>query len=171
MTQDVVIKGDKFLLRSFTQNDIEIKVSWLNDPEIKKTLILKDEISVKTTLEWFNNSRTDLTRKDFIIETNTGEIIGTIGLRKISEQQRSACIYIIIGDKAYWGKGVMFETERMLITWAFREAGLEKIWAHVRSLNIASIITMKKLGFKRDTGSDTTPDILCFTLLKQEFRI
>jgi RimJ/RimL family protein N-acetyltransferase len=170
MTPDILIKGHKFLLRPFTEHDIEIKVSWLNDPEIKKALILKDEISVSTTLEWFNNSKTDPTRKDFIIETNTGEIIGTIGLRKISEQQRSACIYIIIGNKAYWGKGVMFETERLLINWAFKEAGLEKIWAYVRSLNIASIITMKKLGFKCDTGSDTNQDVLYFTLFKQDFR-
>jgi Acetyltransferases, including N-acetylases of ribosomal proteins len=171
MTQDVLIRSDKFLLRPFTENDVEIKVSWLNDPEIKKTLILKDEISVKTTLEWFNNSRADPTRKDFIIETNGGEIIGTIGLRKISEQQRSACIYIIIGNKAYWGKGVMFETERMLITWAFKEAGLEKIWAHVRSSNIASVITMKKLGFKCNVDSDADQDVLYLTLSMQGFRL
>jgi RimJ/RimL family protein N-acetyltransferase len=169
--KNVSIKGDKFLLRPFTENDIEIKVSWLNDPEIKKTLILKDQISVKTTLEWFNNSKTDPTRKDFIIETNDGEIIGTIGLRKISQKEHSACIYIIIGNKEYWGKGVMFETERLLINWAFKEAGLEKIWAHVRFSNVASVITMKKLGFKCNVSSDAGQDIFYLTLSRQDFRL
>jgi hypothetical protein len=65
----------------------------------------------------------------------------------------------------------MFETERMLITWAFKEMGLKTIWAHVRSLNIASVITMKKLGFKCNAGSDASQDIFYLTLPRQDFRL
>jgi RimJ/RimL family protein N-acetyltransferase len=169
MANDALIKGKTIFLRPFSEQDIKIKVLWLNDPEIKNNLILKDEINLQTTLEWFKSSQNDPTRKDFIIETNDGKVIGTIGLRKISIQERSSCIYIIIGDKEYWGKGIMFESERILIEWAFNEMEVEKIWADVRYSNIASIITMKKIGFKPDFDSNKRDDVLRFTLSKKDF--
>ena len=42
----------------------------------------------------------------------------------------------------------MLEAESLLIDWAFKDLGLYKIWATAIADNIASIITMKKLGFQ-----------------------
>jgi len=42
----------------------------------------------------------------------------------------------------------MLEAEGLLIEWGFNFLKFEKIWADAMVNNIASIITMKKLGFK-----------------------
>ena len=83
-----------------------------------------------------------------MIQADITEPVGLISLVNIDVAQKTAEIVIVIGDNNYWGKSVMLHAESLLIQWAFESLRLEKIWAQTRPENIASLITMKKLGFK-----------------------
>ena len=130
------------------KSDIKLKVEWFNDPEINKTLVVTERFELEKSIQWFKTAGKDPSRRDFVIENDQGESIGLVGLMHIDNTHSTAEIYIVIGRKDYWGKGVMLEAESLLIGWAFENLELYKICAPSLAENVASIITMKKLGFK-----------------------
>jgi RimJ/RimL family protein N-acetyltransferase len=144
----IIITGDNIVLRLPDKADIENRVRWFNDPEVRKSLIISEHFELEKTLRWFEKMQTDSSRIEFTIETIDKISVGVIGLAGIDSTHRTAEIYIVIGEKDFWGKGVMLEAESLLIDWAFNSVGLEKIWAEARPENVASLITMKKLGFE-----------------------
>jgi RimJ/RimL family protein N-acetyltransferase len=171
------IEGQKVTLRDMTKEDIVLKVKWFNDPDVNKTLLVEEKLQLDKSLEWFEQTRNDKTRRDFTIETVEGRPIGIIALVHISDVHKTAEIYIVIGEKDYWGKGVMLEAESLLIDWAFSSLKLEKIWADAVEDNIASIITMKKLGFqiegklrKERFLRGRRIDVIRLGLLKEDFK-
>ncbi|MBN2019144.1 MAG: GNAT family N-acetyltransferase [Sedimentisphaerales bacterium] len=170
------IQGQTVTLREMEKSDVANKVKWFNDPEVNKTLFLDEKLDLQKSLEWFNKSRSDTSRRDFVIETSDGRPIGNISLVHISDIHKTAEIFIAVGQKKFWGKGVMYEAEGLLIQWAFDFLKLEKIRADAYLNNIASIITMKKLGFqtegtlrKERYQDGLRLDVIRFGLLKEEF--
>lgn len=163
-------------LRSMTQADLPLKVRWYNDPEIRQTLILDERLELEKTRQWFEAVRDSASRLDLMIETEA-QPIGQISLVNIDARHQTAEIVLVIGEKAYWGKGVMLEAESLLIRWAFETLGLRKIWAQTRPENIASLITMKKLGFQVEGTLRSEKiiagrriDILHLGLLPEDFK-
>jgi RimJ/RimL family protein N-acetyltransferase len=174
---DTKNSGENVRLRRMEKKDLANKVKWFNDPEINATLQLDEPLRLDKTLEWFDKIKDDQSRMDFAIDTADNEPIGLAGLVHIDRLHRTAEIYCVIGEKKYWGKGIMYKVECILISRAFKEMGLEKIWACVYPSNIASIITMKKIGFKIEGTlrkekiiADQRTDIIRVGLLKEEFR-
>ncbi|MGD1041776.1 MAG: GNAT family protein [Sedimentisphaerales bacterium] len=171
------ITGDHIVLRPLNKADIENRVRWFNDPDVRKTLIISDRFELDKTIRWFDKTQHDNSRVEFAIETTEKIPVGVIGLAGIDSTHRTAEIYIVIGQKEFWGKGVMLEAECLLIDWAFKSLGLEKIWAQTRPDNIASLITMKKIGFQIEgtlrnekivNGQRTT--VLHLGLLREDFK-
>jgi diamine N-acetyltransferase len=172
-----IITGDHIVLRPLNKADIENRVRWFNDPDVRKTLIISERFELGKTICWFEKMQADDSRLEFVIETTEKTPVGVIGLAGIDSTHRTAEIYIVIGQKEFWGKGLMFEAECLLINWAFNSLGFEKIWAEARPDNIASLITMKKIGFQvegtlRDekivNGQRTT--VLHLGLLRGDFK-
>ena len=98
------IAGERDRLRPLEKSDLEYRVKWFNDPEVSENLILDEKLNLEKTIKWFDSAQKDESRRDFVIETVDKQSIGFIGFRKISEQNRSACVYIVIGKKSYWAK-------------------------------------------------------------------
>jgi RimJ/RimL family protein N-acetyltransferase len=171
------IIGAHIRLRPMSEADLPLKVKWYNDPDIRKTLIVDEQFELDKTIEWFEAIKDSKSRLDLTIEVNDGKPIGLIGLVNIDRPHKTAEIVIVIGDKDYWGKGVMLEAESLLIEYAFSQMRLEKIWAQARTNNIASMITMKKLGFQVEGTlrqhvclDGKREDIFQVGLLKEEFK-
>jgi RimJ/RimL family protein N-acetyltransferase len=172
-----IIKSDVTVLRPLGRADIENRVRWFNDADVRKTLIISERYELEKTIRWFEKMQADDCRAEFVIETAEKIPVGIVGLAGIDSTHRTAEIYIVIGQKEFWGKGVMLEAERLLIDWAFNSLGLEKIWAQTRPDNIASLITMKKIGFQIEgtlrnekivNGQRTT--VLHLGLLREDFK-
>ncbi|MBE3144293.1 MAG: GNAT family N-acetyltransferase [Planctomycetes bacterium] len=171
------ITGDRIVLRPLNKADIENRVRWFNDPDVRKTLIVSEQFELGKTIRWFEKIQADDSRVELIIETPQNTAVGVVGLAGIDSTHRTAEIYIVIGQKELWGKGVMLEAECLLIDWAFNSRGLEKIWAEARLDNIASVITMKKIGFQIEGTlrcdkivDGRRIDVLRLGLLKNEFK-
>jgi RimJ/RimL family protein N-acetyltransferase len=130
------------------KTDVPYKVKWFNDPEVNKTLLMEEKLDLKRSLEWFERSRKDTSRRDLVIESTEGEPIGIMALVHIDEADGTAECFCVIGDKAYWGKGIGTEVHLLLADWAFKDLGLYKIWAYIRPENAAIINVIKRVGFK-----------------------
>lgn len=177
MNKDIYIPGDSIRLRPMTEADLPLRVTWFNDPEVRKTLTVSERFELEKTRTWFNAVQQDPSRVDLIIETQDRRPIGVIGFVHIDSVHKTAEIFLVVGEKDYWGKGVMFAAESLLMEWAFSQLGLEKIWAQADTDNVASLITMKKLGFqvegtlrKEVIQDGRRIDKLRLGLLKEEFK-
>jgi diamine N-acetyltransferase len=173
-----IITGNNVVLRPLSKADIENRIKWFNDPDVRRTLIISERFELEKTIHWFEKIQADDSRAEFVIETTEKMPVGVVGLAGIDSTHRTAEIYIVIGQKEFWGKGVMLEAECLLIDWAFNSLGLEKIWAQTRPDNVASLITMKKIGFQIEgtlrnekivNGHRTT--VLHLGLLREDFKL
>lgn len=172
------IISDNIVLRLLEPRDLSLKVQWYNDPDISRTLILEEPLELEKTRQWFEKIQHDPSRIDWLIEDKKSNPIGLISLVGIDADQKSAEIFIVIGEKEYWGKGVMLEAEAAVIQLAFDVLRLENIWAQARADNIASIITMKKIGFKMNKAltkeqiiKGQKVDVLHFDLSRENLKI
>jgi len=137
-----------------TRHDLPLKVQWYNDPEVRKTLIIDELFELEKTRQWFEAVRDSQSRLDLIIETPEGVPIGITGFVNIDREYQSAEIFIVIGRKDYWAKGIMLEAHKLLIEWGFKNLPITRIVGITRIENIGSIVTLKKLGFQRKRPDD-----------------
>ena len=140
-------------------------------------MILDEILELDKTIQWFEAIKDSESRLDLMIEADASMPIGQISLVNIDHHHKTAEITLVIGEKAFWGKGVMLEAESLLIGWAFENMGMEKIWAETRVENIASLVTMKKLGFRIDDTQGKEKiiegepiDIVHLNLLPEDFK-
>ena len=68
-------------------------------------------------------------------------------LGKINPNHKTADLSYIIGDKAFWGKGIASKMMQKMVNLAFEQLELEKIVAGVYATNLASISVLEKNKF------------------------
>jgi len=170
------IAGNNICIRPITESDLEMKVKWINDPDVHKYLHYEIPLRLDKTIDWFRRVSKDSSRYDFVIETTEADPIGLVGLIGINERYQTAEFYIAIGNKAYWGKGVGTEAASLIAKWAFGSLGLYKLWVTVRAENSAMIAMMKKIGYQTEgilreerVVDGKRVDIVRMGLLKKEF--
>lgn len=131
------------------ESDVEHKVNWFNDEEVRKTLNVEFPISVIGTKKWLHHVTQNPKRKDFIICSVSDDMpIGYIGLVNIDLTNHKAESYLGIGNKHYWGKGHASEARRLILDYAFDELALNRVYSYVWSENQTMQHINKKVGFK-----------------------
>jgi RimJ/RimL family protein N-acetyltransferase len=168
--------GRKVSLREMEKADVAYKVKWFNDPDVNKTLLIEEKLDLNKSLEWFEQSRKDASRRDFVIESREGKPIGIMALVHIDAMNGTAECFCVIGEKEYWGGGIGTEAHLLLADWAFKNLGLHKIWAHIRPENTAIIKVIEKIGFRVEGTQREEKciqgkrvDIMRIGLLRREF--
>ena len=87
---------------------------------------------------------------DLAIEQHgTGALLGRCGLKIDAGMQRSAMIWYVLAPQ-YWGRGFATEAVRALVSVAFREMALHRLWADIDPRNVGSLRVVEKLGFLRE---------------------
>ena len=148
-----LLAGKKLILRPFEPSDLsEEYLGWLNDPEVTRYLGVGREPatleSVRRYVARFKDSETDLLFA--IVDRQTEKHIGNVTLNHIHRVDKTADTGLMIGDKAFWGRGVAFEAWVLLIEHAFSKMGLRKIIAGAVAGNGASLSVLKRLGFREE---------------------
>ncbi len=137
--------------RKLEEKDLPDRVSWFNKKEINQ--YLSSEARLGTTLEkqkeWFDRYIKNSDRKMFVIESD-GRLVGNVGLTDISETDCNAGLFIVIGEKEYWGKGIGEQAIHFILDFAFNQLNLHKVWLYVCDANIGAINLYEKCGFKQE---------------------
>lgn len=145
--------GKKVRLRAYRKEDIPQSLEYINDPEVKKNLVigvpfplrLEDEEKFFSDLSAFKDTYS------FAIETLDGsKYIGGCGTNKVDWKNRYAMVGIFIGDKQYRGKGYGTDAMKVLINFIFNEMNLNKVKLCVFSFNQPAIKSYLKCGFKQE---------------------
>lgn len=172
-----LLVGAQTRLRPFEKEDIPLKVKWINDADVHQELHYEVPLSLSRTERWYANAVMDQTRRDFIIESHEGRPVGLTGLLDIHRINRTAEVFVTIGEKDWWGKGIGTEVESLMCEWGFEVLDLYKITGGIRTTNIACIKMSQKIGFQvegtlrqhRFIGGKRV-DVVVVGLLRDEFK-
>ncbi len=148
-----MIAGQKVRLRSIEQDDLPRFVKWFGDPEVRRHLSVYLPFSLAQEERWFENLLERLERQESVvlaIETVDGVHIGNVGLHALDWKNRNAELGIAIGDKAYWGQGYGGDAIRTLLSLAFGEMNLHRVFLRVDADNERGVRCYEKVGFRRE---------------------
>ncbi|MFO7676543.1 MAG: GNAT family protein [bacterium] len=140
-------------LRALELDDYRTSVKWRNDDEIVSMVGgPKYFVSSERERRWVEGKALadgpDTTLAVCIRET--GKYIGNASLNEVDYVNRSGRCPVLIGDKSEWGKGLATEACLLIHRFAFRDRGLERIFAQVLENNAASLKMYEKCGYIRE---------------------
>ena len=146
-----MLKGKTVYLRLLSQEDLEDRVSWINDEENIQTLMFDWPTSMEKTQKWFQNVVFDNSKLNLsIVDIETDELIGMTGLLNIDRTNHHAQLYITIGNKQYRGKHIPDEVIPLVLEYGFSELELKKIYLYTLPNNDLARHVYERNGFQQD---------------------
>lgn len=146
-----MFKSARIALAPVTHDDLAAMFGWINDRDHVLSNAPYKPISESQHEEWFAavRQRTDLVL--FAIRLlETSKLIGSCQLHNISEIHRNAELQIRLGDASERGKGLGTEAVKLLLSFAFNDLNLHRVYLHVFKTNTAAIRSYEKAGFVRE---------------------
>jgi len=151
LKKDIFLKGDTLYLRPLHETDISGKYRyWLNDPEIVqynshgRFPMTPDKLA--SFVELAKKSNTSLVLA--VVDLETDLHIGNVSLQAINWIDRNAEIAFLLGEKDFWGKGVMLEAGTLLLQHGFNTLNLHRIYCATSAENMGMQRLSEKLGME-----------------------
>jgi len=145
--------GEKVRLREYRKEDINQRLSLINDPEVLRYVEsgVPYPLTLNEELKWFESISAFKSTYRFAIETlEDSRFIGDCGINSVDWKNSVADVVIFIGDKNYWGKGYGTDAMKILLKFIFMEMNLNKVRLSVYSFNERAIKCYEKCGFKKE---------------------
>ena len=144
------LEGENIFLREVRESDVTDEYyNWLNDPDVNKYLetrfIPHSKNDILNFVKKMDGNNNEILFA--ICEKETEKHIGNIKLGPINWIHRKADISFLIGNKAYWNKGIASEAIKLVLRYGFYTLNLHKICAGYYKHNIGSAKALKKCGF------------------------
>ncbi len=146
------IETQRLILRKFTSFDAkDMYKNWTSDDDVTKYLTWPTHsnlaVTEKILSEWISNYDNPEFYQWAIELKNTGEVIGSISLVAMDNDNENCEVGYCIG-KDFWNKGIITEAFSTLINVLFTEIGFQRITGRHDVDNPASGCVMKKCGLK-----------------------
>jgi RimJ/RimL family protein N-acetyltransferase len=144
--------GEGIMLRRHQRANYPLYARWYGDEEIWRLTSWMAEPMGRVAVERLFEDRevSSLDDSFAIHEEGKEEPIGVIGLMKLSEANASADLSIIVGEAKDRDRGLGTEAIRVILSYAFKNLGLNRVGLSVFEFNEAAISTYEKLGFQRE---------------------
>lgn len=150
--QPLRYETENYIVRSLTPNDItEDYVSWWSDAEVMEgvarplTPIPKAQHQQRVVKQFDN-------RKNFHLGVYDKKVNLLVGFITIFANafHKTATSNTIIGNRAYWGRGLVLECRGPAIDFMFNELRVDKIQGKPIARNAPSVFNYKAQGFKTE---------------------
>ncbi len=147
------LESERLILRPLNEGDlIGNYPKWLNNQQIVEFnshgRFPKTVDSLKEFI--FNSNKSNNSIVLAIVDKSSKSHIGNISLQSINWIDRNAEIAFLLGEKDFWGKGVMFDAGQLLIKHAFFSLNLHRVYCGTSSENISMQKLALKLGMKQE---------------------
>lgn len=147
----VCIASYGLIMRVAKSGDAELILRHLNPETVKKFSFFSSMPALADEERYLTEMFTSGSDLLLVIKTlDTDEFIGTIGLHEIEYGNETARIGIILFNTEIHGKGFAGKAIRLLVSYAFNELGLHKIYLNVFEENDNSRGIYKHLGFQEE---------------------
>jgi RimJ/RimL family protein N-acetyltransferase len=118
------MRGRLVTLRPVEAADHPLLQAWQNDPEIARWMDYPLPFSARDIDE--DQERTRREGHAFVI-LHEGRAVGKCGLNQLRWRLRLCSLYLYIGDKQVWGRGLGRDAGMALLSLAFDELALERV--------------------------------------------
>lgn len=132
------LEGERIYLRPLHENDaLGDYPHWLNDKQVCQYNSHGDTLyTQEMALAYIQSVQNNVTCKVFAICDKTSDVhIGNIALQAISLKNQSAEFAILLGNKAFWGKGLSKEAGTLLLDYGFHALNLHRIYCGTSEIN------------------------------------
>lgn len=134
-----MIRGKKVYFRAVEEGDLPLLQEWMNSPEISHLVGgFAFPISLAEQRRWYERSLTDERNKRWMVCTNEHKAIGLTGLWEIDWHNRHALTSLKIGAQDIQGKGYGTDAIMALMSYAFEQVGLNRLWGEILPFNTGS---------------------------------
>ncbi|MFL5695207.1 MAG: GNAT family N-acetyltransferase [Ktedonobacteraceae bacterium] len=146
-----VLETQRLVLRELQPEDAAILFRFYSDEEVMRyydtpmNRLEQVQRSIAAHRSRFENN--EAIRWGITIK-GTKDVVGNCGFYRDSYSQFAILSYVLA--RPYWGKGLMTEALKAIITFGFDHYYLHRIEAHVAVPNLASQRVLQKLGFKKE---------------------
>ena len=131
-------------LRRVEPEDHAAVLRWQNDPEIFPRMDYERPFSLDDVR--ISEEKAAAKHYPFIVEVE-GQAIGRIGLFNASMRNRTASLYLFIGERSFWGRGLAKDALRALLTYAFDTLNLSLVQLYMLGDNDRAGRLYKSIGF------------------------
>lgn len=146
------LENEKIGLRHLSVNDIKGGYgAWLNSSEVcKYNSHHKYPVYEEDLRDFVESVKGDRSSIVLAVDEKTSHIhIGNISLQEIDFISRQAEIAFLFGETSYWGKGYATMAAALIISHAFKELGMNRIYFGTAENNIGMQKVGEKLGFRK----------------------
>jgi len=145
-----MLTGNLVRLRPIEMSDLDRYWTWVNDSEAM------EHVAVRAL---YSRAEEEEILSKLVMQTQPPEVvlaievaaeerhIGSVALHDISSKERRATLGIMIGDKAYWNRGIGTDTVQTILRYGFEELNLNRIDLTVDENNPRGIACYRKCGF------------------------
>ncbi len=142
-----ILEGKLVRLRPPRGEDAPLMITWFEDLEVTRFLLLRNPPSVDAEREWLDKMARDPDQVLWVIEFG-GRAVGATGIHRIDWRNGFGTTGTIIGDKAVWGKGAGRELMRLRARYAFVQLPLRKLKSAYLEGNEASARAQAAAGYR-----------------------
>jgi RimJ/RimL family protein N-acetyltransferase len=151
MARGIVLETPRFHLRSLAIEDVNERYrSWFNPETARMGIASARREQTLQDLRDFIAERVDRPDVLFlgIFDKQSGEHVGNIKYEPINRDEGYAVMGILVGEKAWWGKGVTAEVLRATARWLAAHCGTREIVLGVMKDNLPARRSYEKVGFR-----------------------
>lgn len=148
----ITLKGSNVGLRALKPEDLDLLMTWENNPENWHLSGMVKPFSRSVLEHYLQNAQQDIYEAQqlrFIIETTAGNALGTLDFFEFDPLNLRCGVGILIAQKEQRQKGYAFEALQLACTFAFKNWGLQQIFASILESNTASKALFEKMGFEK----------------------
>ena len=140
--------GKSVDLKLIDESDIELLREWRNSKEVSNYMLSRTIISKEQQREWYNKIKEDSSCIHWVILSKEGRKLGMASLTKIDRVNNSAEPGLYIGVKKFRNSFFGIEANYIVLNYAFKELGLEKISGTVLFSNSAALKMNLSFGYQ-----------------------
>lgn len=148
------LETERLVLREFVEDDWAPLNAIESQPDIVRYQDndVHDEARSREYVQGILVSAREVPRLVFdlaITRPDDDTYIGRVGMRRDDDDPRLGELWFVLAPE-HQGKGYVTEAARALITYAFRELGMHRIYGDCDPRNPASARVMERLGMRRE---------------------
>jgi [ribosomal protein S5]-alanine N-acetyltransferase len=149
-TKPIQLRTKRFELRTLKAGDAcETWIGWARDPDVMQPLNMPTRQMTLHDLANYIASFDNVNRCLVGVFDKASKALVGFFMIELDHGHRLATFNVLIGDKAWWGKGVVNEARAALLDYFF-EQGIEKACGGPLARNFPAIFNYKEQGWRHE---------------------